>query len=667
MLKLSPILIAPLCVCSIAFAQSNRITVSSSAFTDAAGVGVNNATLTWTPTTCSAFGSGIGFRSAGGGQSVGSPVSVTVSGGAFSVTLPNVAKTDPVNVGFTLALMDNVSGDIIPLGTGYGCVQPSSALYAQNWCSTTNGVTSCNFDKYGPDTAAVASLTLGDQGNQGIPGPAGPAATGYITVDSFPGNDLGAKITAAYTAYAGAPAVFEIAGAGTVSTPFTLSPGHSLTIKAPLNWTGTALGTLKGNNTISCAGATAIQTTNLSTNLFTSGSGGATNLAVHNCYVLSQSNTGIYLLDGNAGATHVLMDGNHLTGMGIYSALGSTNDDLTFTDNSASGMQFGVYLTGATTHIRGTGNHFTGGTHGIELYGHAVASGDPNLAAIMAVGDPAYFTFTNNTCEGVGGACIWTSTSHDGVIANNVAHGCGDVCFDAEGSAYITFDSNYATGAGNFEYSTFYSDYYVRFLNNVAHSSGEEMFRIKYDGGIGAYGTEYEDIIGNQFICDAASGCPGAVVLEGNQWTTFARNHLINAGIQDIGNVSVGLKVIDNIVDWYVRTSAGLVIPSSLNGPPDYIVGNVITSYVGQASGTPGMQVDSSDYNTVDVYALDGNKIQGAWPVDFRLVNNGGNVPAVFYLRNNTLNTNVISTAGNSGVGIVGHGNNNCTLGNTCY
>ena len=213
---------------------------------------------------------------------------------------------------------------------------------------------------------------------------------------------------------------------------------------APLTFSGAAYGQLAGGNVITCAGASSPITTSVQGDIFRVPAAGSTGgVTVTNCYATSTNNTVAFLLSGtNPGHTNgineVTMTGNRTTGMGLFSSLGSTSDDITILGNSSYGAQFGVYLTGAVTYVRAVGNHFVGGGHGIELYGNTVAASFANLAAIMAVGDPAYFTITGNTCEGVGGACAWTSTSHDGVIANNVAHGCGDVCFDAEGSAYVT-------------------------------------------------------------------------------------------------------------------------------------------------------------------------------------------------------------------------------------
>lgn len=148
-----------------ASAFGQMVTVSGTQLTDSSGSPVSNATITFAPSLLN--GQPTSFRKGvSGGQTIIRPVTATVTSGAFSLSVADSSTTDPVNVCYNVTVTDNVTGNNL-LGSGYGCVQPSTTA---TWCSGT----ACNFDSYPPNLLPQAQQQSGPQGIQGIQGIQGP-------------------------------------------------------------------------------------------------------------------------------------------------------------------------------------------------------------------------------------------------------------------------------------------------------------------------------------------------------------------------------------------------------------------------------------------------------------------------------------------------------------
>ncbi len=144
------------------------LTVSASNVVDSTGTPLVNGTVYFAPVDGS--GNPISYRIGGLGQAISRPVQAPVVNGAFSVTLPDTHLTAPANVCFSVTVVDPNSGENV-LGGGYSCVQPSSVA---SWCTSTT----CNFDTYVPNLAAVALVQTGPAGPQGIQGAQGIPGSG---------------------------------------------------------------------------------------------------------------------------------------------------------------------------------------------------------------------------------------------------------------------------------------------------------------------------------------------------------------------------------------------------------------------------------------------------------------------------------------------------------
>ncbi|MFC6644136.1 SGNH/GDSL hydrolase family protein [Granulicella cerasi] len=113
-------------------------TVSGAHLQDASGTLVTNSTIKFQPVDNN--GRPLSFRAGGdGGQVIAMATTATVTNGTFTTTLADTTLTTPVNVGYRVTVVDNVTGDLL-LSHGYECVQPSGVTW--------------DFDSYAPNLAA---------------------------------------------------------------------------------------------------------------------------------------------------------------------------------------------------------------------------------------------------------------------------------------------------------------------------------------------------------------------------------------------------------------------------------------------------------------------------------------------------------------------------------
>jgi hypothetical protein len=138
-------------------AGAQMMTVSGSQINDSTGTPLASGTIQFAPVDLN--GHPLSYKIGGKGQTLSSPVTATVTAGTFSIALPDVSATNPVNVCFSVTVVDNVTGASV-LGPGYTCVQPSSALPSPSWCTSSV----CSFDNYIPNNPALPIETVGGAG-----------------------------------------------------------------------------------------------------------------------------------------------------------------------------------------------------------------------------------------------------------------------------------------------------------------------------------------------------------------------------------------------------------------------------------------------------------------------------------------------------------------------
>jgi hypothetical protein len=103
-------------------APAGYTTVSASNITNASGKLIATATIYFAPVTDA--GAPVSFRVNGSGRTITRRVSAPVINGAFSIVLADTTLTDPVDIGYSVTLVDGVTGDQL-FGPGYECFQPS--------------------------------------------------------------------------------------------------------------------------------------------------------------------------------------------------------------------------------------------------------------------------------------------------------------------------------------------------------------------------------------------------------------------------------------------------------------------------------------------------------------------------------------------------------------
>lgn len=144
--RLKAFLAAFVVMLGTAMAQTGTVSVTASHIVDSTGTPLASGVVYFAPVDTS--GNPISYHMNGLGQALSRPVSATVTNGAFSLTLPNTSLTTPLNVCFSVSVIDNNTGQNV-LGGGYSCLQPSST--STSWCTGTT----CNFDNYVPNLSSI--------------------------------------------------------------------------------------------------------------------------------------------------------------------------------------------------------------------------------------------------------------------------------------------------------------------------------------------------------------------------------------------------------------------------------------------------------------------------------------------------------------------------------
>jgi hypothetical protein len=135
--------------------------VSASNLRDSTGTSIANATIYFSPVDNK--GNPLSYRTGGvsPGATSDNAVSVVVTNGAFQILLADPNLTLPVNIGYAVTVIDNVTGNSL-LGPGYGCVQWPTGL-------------AFDFDTYQPNLAAQTTVQYGP------PGQAATVAVGTVS------------------------------------------------------------------------------------------------------------------------------------------------------------------------------------------------------------------------------------------------------------------------------------------------------------------------------------------------------------------------------------------------------------------------------------------------------------------------------------------------------
>ena len=148
----------------VAVAQ-NTVTVfetgiTNSAVSNSAGV-LTDGAITWQPVIND--GVAASYMMPGGGTGTTESITVPITSGGFSLTLPNTDLTNPMHLCFAVSATVPYTSSRL-FGPGYTCVQPHYTAHGGgDWCQA--GL--CDFGKYIPNLPALGTIATGPQGPAG--------------------------------------------------------------------------------------------------------------------------------------------------------------------------------------------------------------------------------------------------------------------------------------------------------------------------------------------------------------------------------------------------------------------------------------------------------------------------------------------------------------------
>ena len=458
-----------------------------------------------------------------------------------------------------------------------------------------------------------------------------------------PPGDLSAWLKAEDARLGATSGTIVIDHPGRLDAPLTLSPGHNLSITAPLDWSATVR--LSGNNAIACT-STATITAHLPAFTLPQPTGmlllaeGVAHVQVTGCVVTSDAAS--VLLAGYP-VSDLTLTGNTLTNLMLLGVNGAPNSSQrlslaknVLTSTKPTATYAGMQLNNAKT-ATVTGNSFTNLLHGAMWWGGN--SGVPG-ASLQQVTSTGALSFIGNQCKHIAGACIWGSMGYDILMRGNSADGCGDVCFDAEGGLRTQILDNTALNCQNGCAGVFFfTDQTVIAGNHFrAQAPGGGLIFIK-NSSQNPLAHDHMSIKNNELTC-MPEICR-AVYQEAAGGIEFVSNEVTNGVWQPVGYARAVSVTKNHLVYSKSLSGAALAMPDVIGGTALEVTGNRIESNVTQPAGSACIAAGWTDFNATDSHLIAGNTCAGTspFPVGLNTVSGGQNpgVAGVWILSANHL------------------------------
>jgi hypothetical protein len=442
----------------------------------------------------------------------------------------------------------------------------------------------------------------------------GPSATEY-KVERLAGADLGAKIVAADTAMKAAGVLqgtISINAPGSVASPISLSPGHSLRFNAPVTLNASI--TLPGNNKVSCSSGVLI-TVHAGFGFQSTGD----NPSVQDCRFAGDGSATATALS-TSGSSHVRINNVRGTNIGIVHTTGGS--DLQVSHVSVKGAVYGVVFQG-TNHVTAEDVACEGTANCVQWFNRDANfnAGGPNSRTMVQSLGAGHYRLNNIRCHNVT-ACAWGSVGYDAVVSNSVAVNCADVCFDAEGSMDIDFLNDTASGGRNGDGSVFFFSSNVSFTN--PHFTAAGILIKVYNSSLNPNLSSGLHVTGGLLDCGTTI-CTG---FGGDAWTDLTlegvefRNATITASTQGGGSHIRKNHLVFKVAASGAFSAIGL--PTRIFGSLTEIDGNRIEG-LAQPAKSSGIAVGSSYFNATQTFQIRNNTITG-FPIDIYTANDGANV-----------------------------------------
>ena len=438
-----------------------------------------------------------------------------------------------------------------------------------------------------------------------------------------PPGSLSVWLTAQDARLGSAPGTIVIDHPGQIEAPVTLASGHSLSIKAAVDWAATVR--LSGGNTVQCA-PTATITAHLPAFIFPQPAGalllaqGVDHIQVTGCTINSASPS---LLLAGYPVSDLNLTGNTLTGLMLLAVNGApgscqrlTLAKNVLTSTKPAGTYAGIQLNNAKN-VTVTGNSFTNLLHGAMWWGGDSGASGASLQQVTTTGA---MSFIGNQCKHIGGSCIWGSMGYDILMRGNSADGCGDVCFDTEGGLRTQIVDNKALNCNNGCAAVFFfTDQTVIAGNHFrAQAPGGGLLLFK-NSSQNPSAHDHMSITNNELRCEP--NLCRAVYQEAAGGLNFAGNEVTNGVWLPVGYARAVTIANNHLV--YTQPladgSAALAAPGVIGGTALEVIGNRIESNVPQPAGSACISATWTDFNAVDTQLIAGNTCAGTSPFSLGL------------------------------------------------
>ena len=441
-----------------------------------------------------------------------------------------------------------------------------------------------------------------------------------VEADTFAGADLGAKLRVADAALGKGSGLIRVGSPARLTTPLTLSIGHSLQFSAPVIWAATV--TLTGSNDIGCNGSGKISVT-AATGAAAFTANGAADVAIHDCSVSFTSNSPVLAADGVHGLrmSHLTVTGGTIAQINADHGNdpGGAAGDLTFVGNVVKDAQNSggaALLLVNTTNAKVEDNTFDGISTGTQWWGGDSANG--NIGQVNQTGK---LTLSGNQCHAVT-ACLWGSMGYGVTVAHNKADRCADVCFDTEGGLDTMFEENVATNCGNGCGAIFFFSRNITFRGNdfSGDARGGGLIFIKNRS---ADPRSHSGFIVSENKLTCLTTC-NAFYQEAVSQATFQGN-VVNNGVFATAGFGQEIAIISNQFTFTRAlgpNAAAIFGPSITGGTSLRIDDNTVTSSVAQGVNSACISAIWNDYNNSDQYLLRKNRCGGPSPFPIDIVTN---------------------------------------------
>lgn len=250
----------------------------------------------------------------------------------------------------------------------------------------------------------------------------------------------------------------------------------------------------------------------------------------------------------------------------------------------------------------------------------------------------SHLTITGNTVMDSGEGGIWGSMGHTITVGGNTVDGAGDICIDFEGCVACTCSGNTVTGGANAGLTTFFICDDVEFSGNVVTTDVENGGVCRLQNGSGLPLPRGVRFVNNIFSC---TNGVGLALMETSENFEFSGNLCRNVSLYSaVINQKYNTIESNTFIYTVARSAAFNAIHAGGNTGSGRlrIRDNTVTSTVTQPAGSKGVYQGQTDSSNPPVVIIEGNEVNGGFPISIQTDWAGPTAQANYVLiRNNTI------------------------------